>query len=187
MRAVHAMFAAQIAHIEQATAYHRESGKKFRLMCMKSLAQQHRRRSCRALMPVTVELRHIDCCDARMTYARQRLGIDGETMACEELERLGYAIIERRYRTRFGEIDVIANDGGTVVFVEVKTKTDSSFSDPVESVTKQKQRRLVSMAEQYAVSTPLDRTPCRFDVVAVDVSVAPAKITVYKDAFRPGW
>ncbi len=122
-----------------------------------------------------------------MTYARQKLGVDGETMACEELERLGYAIIERRYRTRFGEIDVIANDRGTVVFVEVKTKTDCSFSDPVESVTKQKQRRLVSMAEQYAAYHALDRTPCRFDVVAVDVSVVPPKITVYKDAFRPGW
>ena len=122
-----------------------------------------------------------------MTYARQRLGIQGEALACEELEKLGYAIIERRYRTRFGEIDVIANDAGTVVFVEVKTKTDSSFSDPVESVTKQKQRRLVSMAEQYGAYNTLDRTPCRFDVVTVDVSVAPPNITIYKDAFRPGW
>ena len=122
-----------------------------------------------------------------MTYARQKLGIEGETMACVELERLGYAIIERRYRTRFGEIDVIANDRGTVVFIEVKTKTDSSFSDPAESVTRQKQRRLVSMAEQYAACRRLDRTPCRFDVVAVDVSVTPAKITLYRDAFRPGW
>ena len=122
-----------------------------------------------------------------MTYARQRLGVDGETMACEELEKLGYSIIERRYRTRFGEIDVIANDAGTVVFVEVKTKTDSSFSDPVESVTKQKQRRLVSMAEQYAAYNALDTTPCRFDIVTVDVSVAPARIAIYKDAFRPGW
>ena len=122
-----------------------------------------------------------------MTYARQKLGIDGETMACEELERLGYAIIQRRYRTRFGEIDVIANERGTVVFIEVKTKTDSNFSDPVESVTKQKQRRLVSMAEQYVAYNRLDRTPCRFDVVAVDASVTPAKITVYQDAFRPGW
>ena len=122
-----------------------------------------------------------------MTYARQKLGIDGETIACEELEKLGYTIIERRYRTRFGEIDVIANDRGTVVFVEVKTKTDSSFADPVESVTKQKQRRLVSMAEQYAAYHALDRTPCRFDVVTVDVSVAPPNITIYQDAFRPGW
>lgn len=122
-----------------------------------------------------------------MTYARQRLGEQGESVACVELESLGYTILERRYRTRFGEIDVIADDHGTVVFVEVKTKTDCSFSDPVESVTKQKQRRLASMAEQYVACHRLDNMPCRFDVVAVDASVAPSRITIYKDAFRPGW
>lgn len=122
-----------------------------------------------------------------MTYQRQQLGLEGETTACEELERLGYTIIERRYRTRFGEIDVIADDRGTVVFVEVKTKTDCTFSDPVESVTKQKQRRLVSMAEQYVAYHRLGNTPCRFDVVTVDTSAAPPHITHYKDAFRPGW
>jgi putative endonuclease len=122
-----------------------------------------------------------------MTYARQRLGIEGESLACEELERLGYAIIERRYRSRFGEIDIVANDVGTVVFVEVKTKTDVSFSDPVEAVTKQKQRRLVSMAEEYAAYHRLHDTPCRFDVVAIDASTVPVRIEIYKDAFRPGW
>jgi putative endonuclease len=122
-----------------------------------------------------------------MTIERQRLGMAGETMACEALEKLGYTIIERRYRTRFGEIDIVARDRGTVVFVEVKTKTDCTFSDPVESVTKQKQRRLVSMAEQYAAYHRLDTTPCRFDVVTVDTSAAPPKITHYKDAFRPAW
>jgi putative endonuclease len=122
-----------------------------------------------------------------MTVARQRLGERGETMACEALEKLGYAITATRYRNRFGEIDIVANDNGTVVFVEVKTKTDCSFSDPVESVTKQKQRRLVSMAEQYVAYHRLDSTPCRFDVVTVDISAAPSKITHYKDAFRPGW
>jgi putative endonuclease len=132
-------------------------------------------------------LRYTPCCDGSMTYARQRLGEQGEVAACEELERLGFTIIERRYRTRFGEIDVIADDRGTIVFVEVKTKTDCTFSDPVESVTKQKQRRLVSMAEQYVAYHRLDNTPCRFDVVAVDSSVAPSRITVYQDAFRPGW
>lgn len=122
-----------------------------------------------------------------MTFARQRLGQRGETMACDELERLGYAIVERRFRTRFGELDVVANDHGTLVFVEVKTKTDSSFSDPVESVTTRKQQRLVSMAEQYVASYRITDMPCRFDVVTVDISVTPAKIVVYRDAFRPGW
>jgi putative endonuclease len=108
-------------------------------------------------------------------------------MACEALEKRGYSIIEKRFRTRFGEIDIIANDAGTVVFVEVKTRTDGSFSDPAESVTRQKQRRLVSMAEQYVAYQRLDNTPCRFDVVAVDIAATPSQITVYKDAFRPGW
>jgi putative endonuclease len=122
-----------------------------------------------------------------MTVARQRLGQRGETLACDELERRGYTIVERRFRTRFGEIDVIADDQGTLVFVEVKTKTDSTFSDPVESVTRDKQRRLVSMAEQYVAYQQNDQMPCRFDVVTVDISVTPSKIVVYRDAFRPGW
>ena len=122
-----------------------------------------------------------------MTFARLRLGEEGEALACTTLEALGYSIIQRRYRTRLGEIDIVADDHGTVVFVEVKTKTDCSFSDPVESVTKQKQRRLVSMGEQYVACHGLDTTPCRFDVVTVDTSAAPSKITHYKDAFRPGW
>jgi putative endonuclease len=123
----------------------------------------------------------------RMTFARQRLGVEGELIACAALEELGYAITATRYRNRFGEIDIVANDAGTVVFVEVKTKTDCSFSDPAESVTKQKQRRLVSMAEQYVALHRLDTTPCRFDVVTVDMSAACCKVTHYKDAFRPGW
>lgn len=122
-----------------------------------------------------------------MTDARQRLGHQGETLACDELQSLGYTIVERRFRTRFGEIDVVADDHGTLVFVEVKTKTDSTFSDPVESVTAAKQRRLVSMAEQYVAFQQNDDMPCRFDVVTVDMSVTPSRIVVYRDAFRPGW
>jgi putative endonuclease len=122
-----------------------------------------------------------------MTYARQQLGLEGEALAATELERLGYRILDRRYGSRFGEIDLIAQDDGTVVFVEVKTKTDSKFGDPAEMVTAQKQRRLVFMAEEYVAGRALHSTPCRFDVVAVDASIQPARITVYKDAFRPGW
>lgn len=122
-----------------------------------------------------------------MTFERQRLGERGESIACDALEKLGYRVIQRRYRSRFGEIDLVADEGGTVVFVEVKTKTDGSFSDPVESVTLQKQRRLVSMAEEYIAYRGLDDAPCRFDVVGVDLSITPPRITLYKDAFRPGW
>ena len=130
---------------------------------------------------------HTDCVYPVMTYERQRLGWQGESMACAELENRGYSIVDRRFRTRFGEIDIIARDGGTLVFVEVKTKTDGSFSDPAESVTRQNQRRLVSMAGQYLAAERLENTPCRFDVVAVDIARSPSTITIYQDAFRPGW
>ena len=121
-----------------------------------------------------------------MTFARQRLGLEGEELACLELQRRGYQILIRRFRSRFGEIDIIAKDGIFIAFVEVKTKTDSRFGDPVEMVDAQKQRRLVSMAEEYVAKEALHNAPCRFDVVAVDASIQPPTMTVYKDAFRPG-
>jgi len=122
-----------------------------------------------------------------MPHARQRLGSEGEDLACRELENAGYHIAERNYRSRFGEIDIVAIDEGTVVFVEVKTKTSRDFGDPVDEVTPQKQRQLVSMGEEYYSFRCRPDTQCRFDVVAVDLSEMPAKITHYKDAFRPGW
>lgn len=121
-----------------------------------------------------------------MSLERQQLGIRGETLACQELERLGYAVLERRYRTRAGEIDIIASDAGTTVFVEVKTRLDLSFGDPAEAVTPHKQQRVVAMATDYVARHELDNAPCRFDVVTVDALVDPPLITVYKDAFRPG-
>jgi putative endonuclease len=132
-------------------------------------------------------VRRAVCSAHRMSKERQQVGIEGESLACDELERLGYHIIERRYRSRFGEIDIVADDAGTIVFVEVKTKTNDSFGDPVEEVTPQKQRQIASMGQEYATYCCPPNTPCRFDVVAVDLSVIPAKITVYQDAFRPGW
>ena len=105
---------------------------------------------------------HTVCCDKRMPNARQRLGSEGEAIAGAELERRGYRIIERNYRIRSGEIDIVAEDGGTVVFVEVKTKTSGEFGDPVEEVTPQKQRQIVSMGEFYATYLLQPDTPCRF-------------------------
>ena len=87
-----------------------------------------------------------------MTFARQQLGLQGEALACAELERAGYLILERRFRSRFGEIDIIAKDGATVVFVEVKAKNSGRFGDPVEMVTADKRRRLVSMGEAYVAT-----------------------------------
>jgi putative endonuclease len=121
-----------------------------------------------------------------MTMQRQELGESGEDLAVEELERRGYAILARRYRTRHGEIDVVARDGETTVFVEVKTRTTAEFGAAAEAVTPWKQRRLVSMATDYLVRHRLMDRPCRFDVIAVDDGAGESGrkvLTLYRNAF----
>jgi putative endonuclease len=122
-----------------------------------------------------------------MTHARQELGKRGEDLACEELARRGHTIVERRFRTDHGELDIISRHDGFTVFVEVRAKTNASFGDAAESVTSHKQSRLLQMALEYVARHQLENTPCRFDVVAVAAEVEPPRITVFEDAFRPGW
>lgn len=122
-----------------------------------------------------------------MTLARQAFGWRGEELACEELTRRGYTVIARRYRTRHGELDIVARQGAYLVFVEVKARQSSNFGDPEEAVTAQKQQRLVVMATDYLVRHGLVESPCRFDVVGINTATEPPVITVIDDAFRPGW
>jgi putative endonuclease len=122
-----------------------------------------------------------------MTRARQALGEYGEDVACLELEKRGHTIIERHFRTEHGELDIISQHNGYTVFVEVRSKAGSNFGKPAESVTSQKQRRLVFMALEYVTRHRLENSPCRFDVVAVDARFKPPRIKVFEDAFRPGW
>jgi putative endonuclease len=114
---------------------------------------------------------------------RQALGITGEDLACAELRRRGYAIVERRYRTRCGEIDIIARDGHTIVFVEVKARLTDDFGGAAAAVTAWKQRRVAQMAVDYLSRRHLHECPCRFDVVAVDFSTDEPRVTVYPNAF----
>jgi putative endonuclease len=122
-----------------------------------------------------------------MTQARQALGRRGEDLACEELERRGHTIVERRFRTDHGELDIISRHNGFTVFVEVRAKTNANFGDAAESVTAQKQSRLLMMAIDYLTRHRLENTPCRFDVVAVAAEIEPPRVIVFEDAFRPGW
>jgi putative endonuclease len=114
---------------------------------------------------------------------RQSLGKRGEDLACAELSRRGYAILARRYRTRFGEIDIVACDRGTTVFVEVKARDGGRFGDGAEAVTGWKQRRVAGMAVDYLTRHRLHDRPCRFDVVAIDVGADPPRVEVYINAF----
>lgn len=120
-----------------------------------------------------------------MTLARQNLGKMGEELAVRELEHRGYAILARRYRTRYGEIDIVSRDGDTTVFVEVKARVTSEFGSAAEAVTPWKQRRLARMATDYVARNGLDLQPCRFDVVAIDGAGGPREtITVFVNAFE---
>src|SRR4029078_5096430 len=106
-----------------------------------------------------------------MTFARLALGLEGENLACRELERLGYAILTRRYRTSHGELDIVARDGEYLVFVEVKARGGGSFGDRDESATGQKHQRILWVAGEYVARRGREDVPCRFDVVAIDASV----------------
>ena len=118
-----------------------------------------------------------------MTMQRQQTGRSGEDLAVGELETRGYAIVARRYRTRAGEIDIVARDGETLVFVEVKARATAEFGTAAEAVTRRKQLRLAAMARDYlARHLAVDR-PCRFDVVAIDDVETTPTITVYVNAF----
>lgn len=122
-----------------------------------------------------------------MTDARQAFGRAGEALAVAALEARGYRILERRYRLRTGEVDIVARDGETIVFIEVKARHDRNFGDPSEAVTAQKQQRIVGLAREYLHQHRLDDAPCRFDVVTVLAGPGAPEVEVIADAFRPGW
>jgi putative endonuclease len=104
--------------------------------------------------------------------ARQALGAFGERLAAAHLEAKGYRIVERNYRRREGEIDIVAARGGCLVFVEVRTRRGEEQGSAVESVSPAKGARLAALAEAYCqerADLPPDR---RIDVVAVELSPA---------------
>ena len=90
-----------------------------------------------------------------------------EDMATRFLQRRGLAILVRNYRTRLGEVDVIARDGEYLVFVEVRMRSPGTFGGALESITMRKQRRIIAAAKQYLMRLPRV-PPCRFDVISLD-------------------
>jgi putative endonuclease len=118
-----------------------------------------------------------------MSQARQTLGKTGEDLACRELERRGYVILARRYRQRGGELDIIARDGATLVFVEVKARGGHAFGDAAEAVTGFKRRRIVQLALDYIARHRVMGSPCRFDVVAIHIEAGVPAIEVFQNAF----
>ena len=118
-----------------------------------------------------------------MTMQRQALGRLGEDAAVAEIERRGYAVLDRRYRTRHGEIDIVAEDGDTIVFIEVKVRATAGRGTAAEAVTVQKQRKLVAMATDYLSRRKKVQRRCRFDVVAIDGVGEGQRVMLYRAAF----
>jgi len=94
-------------------------------------------------------------------------GGNGEDAAAALLERHGLSIVARNYRTRFGEIDIVARDGESLVFVEVRLRADSRFGGAAASIGARKRSRIAAAARLYLMQTR-SRSPCRFDVVAIE-------------------
>jgi putative endonuclease len=118
-----------------------------------------------------------------VSRARVVLGKIGEDLACAELVRRGYEIIARRYRRRGGELDIVARDGETLVFVEVKAREDLQFGGASEAVTFRKRRHMALVAEDYLVRHRAVGCRCRFDVVSIQLEAGQPVIEVYQNAF----
>lgn len=111
----------------------------------------------------------------------------GESLARSELERRGYAVSATRYRSRFGEIDIVCERDEVVVFVEVKARRTGRRGRAAEAIPVWKRRRIAAMALDYLAWTGRPNARCRFDVVAIDGLGTPGQtITVIENAFEPG-
>ena len=119
--------------------------------------------------------------------SRSRFGRESEAAATAFLEKKGYRILQRNFRCRAGEIDIIAEHRDAVVFVEVKARSGGAFGPPLAALTPQKQRKLVSVAKNFLAAKKVQNRTCRFDVVAVAGKPDRPdlwKIELFQDAFR---
>lgn len=118
-----------------------------------------------------------------MTFERLSTGRQGEELAARYLEGKGLLILERNLRTPLGELDLVARDGRTLVFVEVKSRRGTSFGVPQEAVGPRKQRQILRSALWYLAGRKLGEPLMRFDVVAVQFGRAGARIEHIPGAF----
>jgi putative endonuclease len=118
-----------------------------------------------------------------MTIARLLLGKRGEDIAIDFLEGAGYKVLDRNFRCRSGEIDIVALDGKSIVFVEVKTRSKENFGPPKLAVDWRKQKQLVKVALAYLKQKKLMNRPARFDVVGIIIRGDKRKIELVKNAF----
>jgi putative endonuclease len=118
-----------------------------------------------------------------MTPTLKQVGATGEDLAADILQKQGYHIIARNYRTPLGEIDLVARHQGALVFVEVKTRRSQRFGSPQEAVHPAKQERLRHLAEYYLQQQELGEVMVRFDVVGILWQGGKPRVEVIAGAF----
>lgn len=111
-------------------------------------------------------------------------GQTGEDLAVGYLENKGYTIVERNYRLRIGEIDIIARDGEFLVFVEVKTRRSSRFGSPFDAVDFRKQQQVSRVALAFMTRHGCGEMAIRFDVIGVHLEKQSPRIELIKNAFE---
>jgi len=115
--------------------------------------------------------------------SRQRFGLEGEVEAASHLKRNGFKILVKRYRCRFGEVDLVAREGDTLVFIEVKTRGSQDFGGPALAVTPEKQKHISRVALDYLRRLHNPEIPVRFDIVEVISSGEKPLCNHIRDAF----
>jgi len=110
-----------------------------------------------------------------------KIGSKGEKLACDFLEKKGYRILEKNWRSGRFEIDIIAEEKNTVIFVEVKTRTNDYYGFPEESVNETKQEHILQAAEDYVIRNNINNE-IRFDIVSIIMSRNVQKIYHIEDA-----
>ncbi|MCW5211512.1 YraN family protein [Desulfobulbus sp. TB] len=113
--------------------------------------------------------------------SKKAVGSFGEDCAVKHLAQQGYTILERNFRLRIGEVDIIARDGEYLVFIEVKTRRSQQFGSPFEAVDIRKQQQIVHVASAYIRGREI---PVRFDVVAVHLHGQNVQVEILQNAFE---
>lgn len=115
---------------------------------------------------------------------RHDKGTEGELVAAEHLKQYGLKVVARNFRCPLGEIDLIARDGKTIVFVEVKSRSSIQYGLPQEAVSRSKQKRLILLARWYLKKHGLEQAPARFDVIAILWKDGEPELTWIVNAFE---
>lgn len=115
---------------------------------------------------------------------RQTFGRESESFAVKYLKKHGYKILEQNYRSKLGEIDIIAKDKKTLVFVEVKARSSDRYGSPKWAITPKKQRQMSKVALYYLKVTKQTKVKARFDVVSIRSFEDKPQIDIIKNAFE---